>query len=116
MTKNLISFTLLCVMLYYSFIDVVPILYWITTGLYIFMGIVVTILTYGLNTRASWIPQKEVNKLQSKTIFSIISIVLITSVLMYTSNYFHLLYPLVLVGYLTSIINYSKEQSTPKRV
>lgn len=114
MIKNIIQLTIMSIVLYYSFIDVVPVLYWITTGLYIFVGIVATVFAYGLDTKASWTPPEEVAKLQtilaskSKVIFSIINIVIITLVLIYTSNYYHLLYPLTLVGLWSSIYNYSK--------
>lgn len=114
MTKNIIQLTIMSIILYYSFIDVIPVLYWITTGLYIFVGVVATIFAYGLDTKASWAPVEEVAKLQTKldstpeSIFSIIKIVIITLVLIYTSNYYHLLYPLTLVGLWSSIHNYSK--------
>ena len=114
MIKNIIQLTIMSIILYYSFIDVIPVLYWITTGLYIFVGIVATVFAYGLDTKASWISSKEVAKLQttldskSKVTFAVIKIVTITVVLIYTSNYYHVLYPLTLVGLLSSIYNYSK--------
>lgn len=114
MIKNIIQLTIMSIILYYSFIDVIPVLYWITTGLYILVGLVATVFAYGLDTKASWISSKEAAKLQatlaskSKLIFTIINIVIITLVLIYTSNYYHLLYPLTLVGLWSSIYNYSK--------
>lgn len=114
MTKNIIQLTIMSIILYYSFIDVIPVLYWITTGLYIFVGLVCIVFAYGLDTKASWIPSKEAAKLQttldskSKITFTIIQIAVITLVLIYTSNYYHLLYPLTLVGLWSSIYNYSK--------
>ena len=114
MIKNIIQLTIMSIILYYSFIDVVPVLYWITTGLYTFIGLVCIVFAYGLDTKASWISSKEAAKLQaasgtkSKVIFTIINIVIITLVLIYTSNYYHLLYPLTLVGLWSSIHNYSK--------
>ena len=114
MIKNIIQLTIMSIILYYSFIDVIPVFYWITTGLYIFVGTVATVFAYGLDTKASWIPPSEVAKLQtklsstSKGIFSIINIVIITSVLIYTNNYYHLLYPLTLVGLWYSIYSSSK--------
>ena len=114
MTKNIIQLTIMSIVLYYSFIDVVPVFYWITTGLYIFVGVVSTVFAYGIDTKAPWITSEGVTKLQtklasnSKVMFSIINIVVITLVLIYTSNYYHLLYPLTLVGLWSSIHNYSK--------
>lgn len=114
MIKHIIQLTIMSIILYYSFIDVIPVLYWITTGLYIFVGVVSTIFAYGLDTRAPWITPSEVAKLQtklsttSKGIFAIINIVVLTLVLIYTGNYYHLLYPLTLVGLWSSIHNYSK--------
>lgn len=114
MIKSIIHLTLLCVILYYSFIDVMPVLYWITTGLYIFSGALTIILAYGIDTRASWIISKGITELQtklsstSKGIFSILNIVIITSVLIYTNNYYHLLYPLTLISLWYSIYSYSK--------
>ena len=114
MIKNIIQLTIMSIILYYSFIDVIPVLYWITTGSYILVGVASTIFAYGLDTKASWLSSKEVAKLQvtlaskSKLIFTIINIVIITLVLIYTSNYYHLLYPLTLVGLWSSIYNYSK--------
>lgn len=114
MIKNIIQLTIMSIILYYSFIDVIPALYWITTGLYIFVGTLIIIFADGLDTKASWIPPSEVAKLQtklsstSKGIFSIINIVIITSVLIYTNNYYHLLYPLTLVGLWYSIYSSSK--------
>ena len=114
MIKPIIELTILSIILYYSFIDVIPVLYWVITGLYIFVGGVLTIFTYGIETRASWITSKGIAELQTKLsstpkgIFSIINIVVITSVLIYTNNYYHLLYPLTLVGFWYSIYNFSK--------
>lgn len=114
MIKNIIQLTIMSIILYYSFIDVVPVLYWITTGLYTFVGLVCIVFAYGLDTKASWISSKEAAKLQttldskSKVTFTIIKIVVITLVLSYTGNYYHLLYPLTLVGLWSSIHNYSK--------
>lgn len=114
MVKSIIQLIIVSIILYYSFIDVIPVLYWITTGLYIFVGVVSTIAAYGIETRSSWIRLKGIAELQtklsstSKGIFPIINIVVITSVLIYTNNYYHLLYPLTLVGLWYSIYNYSK--------
>lgn len=114
MTKHIIQLPIMSIILYYSFIDVIPALYWITTGLYIFVGTLIIIFADGLDTKASWIPPSEVAKLQtnlsstSKGIFSIINTVIITSVLIYTNNYYHLLYPLTLVCLWYSIYSYSK--------
>ena len=114
MIKNIIQLTIMSIILYYSFIDVIPVLYWITTGLYTFVGLICIVFAYGLDTKAPWITPSEVAKLQtklasnSKVMFSIINIVVITLVLIYTGNYYHLLYPLTLVGLWSSIHNYSK--------
>ena len=113
MIKHILQLTIMSIVLYYSFIDVVPVFYWVLTGAYIFVGVVACIFAYGLDTKASWIQPKEVYKLQAKLdrtkiVFSTINIVIITLVVIYTGNYYHLLYPLTLVGLWSSIHNYQK--------
>ena len=112
MIKHILQLTILSLALYYSFIDVVPVVYWILTSSYIIVGLVYCVFIYGLDTRASWIPPNTVYKLQSRlnppyrVVLSALNVILITMVLIYTGNYYHLLYPLTLVGLWSSIHNY----------
>ena len=111
MIKHILQTTIISIVLYYSFIDVVPVFYWVLTGGYILVGLIACLFAYGLDTRAGWIQPKEVYKLQAKLystkiVFSSINIIITTIVLIYTGNYYHLLYPLTLVGVWSSIYNY----------
>lgn len=112
MIKHILQTLIISIVLYYSFIDVVPVFYWVLTGGYILGGLVACLFAYGLDTRAGWIQPKEVHKLKAnldsptKIIFSALKIIIITLVLIYTENYYHLLYPLILVGFWSSISNY----------
>ena len=112
MIKTIIQLIVTSLILYYSFIEAISVVYWFTTIAYILVGTMLTVLAYGLDTKAIWLKPEEVLKLQSKIthplkiVQSIATIVFITIVLIYTQNYYHLLFPLVLVGFLSSLHNY----------
>jgi hypothetical protein len=95
MTKYLKTF-IAFIIIYFSFIDVTPTLYWMTTGLYTIVG---TILVVGAvclhNDKGTYSLadiKKQYGSWQQDKVLNTIWLTLLTSVLITTHNFYHLVF------------------------
>lgn len=97
MTKFLQTF-IAALIIYFSFIDVIPLFYWLTTALYVIGGSALVVGAYYIHNMAtsnaytvSDIEKQYLIWQQYKTL-NIIKLILITLVLIATHNFYHLLF------------------------
>lgn len=113
--KELLRVALVIAILHYSFINVIPVLFWITTAAYAIIGVISSILTYGLVTKSNWMVSSEIMKKHLTVtgtaqviVFNVVKIILTIATLVYTGNYYHLLAPLAFMCFWLSLYNYAK--------
>lgn len=97
MTKFLQTF-IAALIVYFSFIDVIPFFYWLTSVLYFILGSILVVGAYYIHNMAtsnaytvSDIEKQYLIWQQYKTL-NIIKLILVTLVLITTHNFYHLLF------------------------
>ena len=109
--KYLLNFILLYLSLYYGFIEPITAVYWIVTAVYTFTATLALLLAIIIWSKPSY--AKHLSKQQYNNSLPLISVffnlVIITSVLVYTQNYYHLLYSFVVVLFYLTLLFYAKQ-------
>ena len=97
MTKFLQTF-IVALIVYFSFIDVIPFFYWLTTVLYVLAGSALAVGAYSIHNMATsdlytiTDIKKQYSIWQKYKLLNIIKLVLLTLVLIATHNFYHLVF------------------------
>lgn len=84
------------IVIYFSFIDVIPFFYWLTTILYILLGLALVTGAYFIHTNSTAYTISDITKQyllwQKYRALNIIKLIILTLVLIFTHNFYHLLF------------------------
>lgn len=107
MIKKMLQTFVSALIIYFSFIDIIPIFYWITTTIYILLGLILTIASYLLNTNLKYISTEEVQKVFKVWIkykvSDSINLLVLTLVLLATSHFYHIIFIIINVVFYFSL-------------
>lgn len=84
------------IVVYFSFIDVIPFFYWLTTILYTLLGLALVTGAYFMHTNSTAYTLSDISKQyllwQKYRVLNIIKLIALTLVLIFNYNFYHLLF------------------------